>query len=123
MIMTRISIPIFSLWLASLSMATPVDVYLRDIITLPPASTSNMACQRCLNSTGNPNYLYANGKCNTLDNGDKYYACSSRWRCGICMMFKGEQCMGDMVRLDDSSAGSGGWHWGDLKEAQSYYCF
>jgi hypothetical protein len=75
-----------------LTSASPHDIVMRDLEDLPPADPTGLACDKCIDHRANITFLYANGKCNTLDNGMKYYACGKPYRCGICMLFKGEQC-------------------------------
>jgi hypothetical protein len=72
------------------AIASPTDITARE--DLPPADTSNESCAKCINDKGNIEYLWASGKCNTLPDGHTYYACGKLYRCGICMLFKGEQC-------------------------------
>jgi hypothetical protein len=84
--------------LAILTAATPLDtgfttLNLTELIArdLPPADPTGEPCGKCLNDHGNRRYLYASGHCNTLPDGEKYAVCTPPTRCGICMMFKGEQ--------------------------------
>jgi len=78
-----------------LAAATPLSTNAFNLTAredLPPADPTGEPCGKCLNDKGQRRYLYASGKCNTLDNGEKYHACQKPYRCGICMLFKGEQC-------------------------------
>jgi hypothetical protein len=120
--------------LFALTAATPLSNRAHDPVLSRAANSLHMSCSKCINFKGNIRYLYATGKCETLENGEQYYACGKPYRCGICMIFQGEQCkyiltrsamtrrltsigMGDLVPYSDK-----GWEWAKLKGAQSYYC-
>jgi hypothetical protein len=71
---------------------TPFNVTELVVGDLPPADPTGQPCGKCLNDHGQRRFLYASGKCNTLPDGERYAACTKPTRCGICMLFKGEQC-------------------------------
>jgi hypothetical protein len=91
MAFNNISNLLLSLSIILLTTANPLDFTSRSP-QLPPADPLNLACDKCIDHSGDITFLWANGQCNTLPDGKKYYACGKPYRCGICMLFKGEQC-------------------------------
>ncbi|KAJ4408535.1 hypothetical protein N0V91_003186 [Didymella pomorum] len=55
-------------------------------------------------------------KCNTLDQDENYDAGLNQY-CGLCIMFKNDECQGKITYWGGKGAG-----WFKAKGARSYYC-
>ncbi|KAH8722562.1 hypothetical protein GQ44DRAFT_807327 [Phaeosphaeriaceae sp. PMI808] len=61
-------------------------------------------CGTCYNYNAMQQPLFAGG-CNALEDGYRYLQCSITKFCGICMFFKGDDCMGELVLSDGPTNG------------------
>jgi hypothetical protein len=80
------------LLLTALAGASPLNITARNPVLPPADNRYQLSCSTCNNFKGELRYLYATGKCETLESGEQFYACVKPYHCGICMIFKDEQC-------------------------------
>ncbi|KAF3032993.1 hypothetical protein E8E12_004103 [Didymella heteroderae] len=86
----------------------------------PKSAPPGNYCGKCnLTGTGRLRELRTSkpaNKCNTLNHGENYGPCVNQY-CGLCVMFKDDDCQGDITFWGGKGAGSF-----DAKAARSYYC-
>ncbi|KAF1936294.1 hypothetical protein EJ02DRAFT_438638 [Clathrospora elynae] len=86
----------------------------------PLAARVNTICGICNSVDSHLSYMYANGFCNNADPNDttkRYSACKND-SCGICMIFAGRDCQGDITATPPKYEG-----YKDVHKGQSYYCY
>ncbi|XPS97463.1 hypothetical protein M3J09_006691 [Ascochyta lentis] len=108
--------------LTKLAMAAPTEPTdnLKVLAREPQAWPPGYYCGKCVLQEGGQlrelrTSVPAN-KCNSLAEGEHYSSCTNQY-CGVCVVFKNNDCQGDVVYSGGPGAGSF-----DAKGARSYYC-
>ncbi|KAL6150746.1 hypothetical protein ACJQWK_00589 [Exserohilum turcicum] len=75
-------------------------------------------CGRCSDLSGKPSDMVL-GVCTNAhpnDTGVKYLACNNQW-CGLCMVFAGRDCQGDILITPEKGHG-----FQNARGGKSHYC-